>query len=75
MRVSTKAVSQMARDVDLPEELIARHMDELCEFVFRIAKRERKYCQNKIRAWYFDKNLSKGPLFNVLNDDDDYDLI
>lgn len=75
MRIATKSVTQMARDANLPEELIARHTDELCEFVFRIAKRERKFCQNKIRAWYFDKNMGKAPLFDVLTDEDDYDLI
>jgi hypothetical protein len=75
MRIATKSVERLARDANLPEELIARHMDELCEFVFRVAKRERKFCQNKIKAWYFNKNLGKSPLFDVLNEDDDYDLI
>lgn len=75
MRVSTKSVAQLARDVKIPEEIIERHMDELCEFVFRIAKRERKFCQQRIRTWYFDKNMGKSPLFDVLTDEDDYELM
>lgn len=75
MRIATKAVMQIARDANIPEEMIARHMDALCEFTFRVAKRERKFCQGKIRAWAFNRDIAKAPLFDVLNSDDDYDLL
>jgi len=49
-------------------------MDELISLTLLIAKRERKLCKRAIRAWYFDRNLSKPPLFDVLEDVDE-DLI
>lgn len=75
MIIKTRSVRQIAKDSGLPEELIERHMDALCEFTFRIAKRERKYCQNKIRSWQFSKDIGKCELFQVLNEDVDYDLV
>ena len=75
MIVKVKAVKQLAKDAGLPSELVERNMDELCEFVFRVAKRERKFCQQRIRTWYFDKNMGKSPLFDVLTDEDDYELM
>lgn len=75
MIVKTRAVRQLARDVKLPEEFIDRYMDELTDFVFRIAKRERKWCRDRIRAWHFSKDIGKREVFQVLDDDTDYDLI
>ena len=75
MRVTTKGVSRLAIEAGVPESTIERNIEALTTLTLLIAKRERKICKQAIRAWYFDKNLSKGPLFNVLNDDDDYDLI
>jgi ABC-type Zn uptake system ZnuABC Zn-binding protein ZnuA len=75
MKVTTRGVQQFAREAGLPEELIARHAKALETFTFRVAKRQRKIDQNKIRAWYFEKNLNKSPLFKVLEQDDVEDLI
>ncbi len=75
MIVKTRAVRQLARDVKIPEEIIDRYMDELTEFVFRISKREKKWCRDRIRAWHFSNDVGKVELFQVLDDDTDYDLI
>lgn len=75
MIIKVKSVRQLAKDVSIPEELIERHMDALCEFTFRVAKRERKFCRDRIRAWQFSKDMGKCELFQVLDEDTDYDLI
>jgi len=75
MKVTTRGVQQFARDAGLPEELIARHAKALETFTFRVAKRQRKVDQNKVRAWYFDKNLNKCPLFELLEQEDTEDLV
>ena len=75
MIIKTRSVKQIASDSGLPRELIDRNIDALCEFTFRIAKRERKFCQNKIRAWQFSNDAGKCELFRVLAEDTDYDLI
>lgn len=75
MIIKVKSVRQLAQDVNIPEEVVERHMDALCEFTFRVAKRERKFCRDRIRAWQFSKDIAKCELFKVLDDDTDYDLI
>lgn len=75
MRVSTRAVTQLAKNSGFSSDLIEALRPELETLILHAARRERKFCQNKIRAWYFNQNLSKGPLFDVLNEDDDYELI
>lgn len=75
MIVKVKAVRQLAKDAGLPSDLVERNMDELCEFVFRVAKRERKFCRDRIRAWHFSHDIGKCELFQVLDDDTDYDLV
>lgn len=75
MIIKTKSVRQLAKDAALPEEFVDRHIDELCDFVWRIAKRERRFCQQRIRAWQFSKDVGKCELFQVLDDSTDYDLI
>lgn len=75
MIIKVQAVRQLARDANLPEEIIERHMDELCAFTFRVAKRERKFCRDRIRSWQFSKDLGKCELFQVLDEDVSYDLL
>lgn len=75
MIIKVQSIRQLARDAGLPEEIIERHMDALCEFAFCVAKRERKFCKDKIRAWQFSKELGKCELFQVLNEDTSYDLL
>jgi hypothetical protein len=77
MRISTKAVRQIAKDSGFPEGFVEGNEGAFFEFVYRIAMRERKFCQGRIRAWHFDKNQGKCQLFDVLNSDDseDYDFL
>lgn len=76
MRVTTRSVKTLAQDAGLPDELIERHIDELCTFVFSVATRERNSCQDKIRAWFFSKDITKPNLIDVLrSEDDDYELM
>lgn len=75
MIIKVKSIRQLAEDVNMPNEIIERHIDALCEFAFRIAKRERKFCQSSLRAWYFSKDMGKCEVLKVLDEDTDYDLI
>ena len=42
MIIKTRSVRQLARDAGLNEELIERNMEALCDFTWRVAKKERK---------------------------------
>lgn len=75
MIIKVKSIRQLAKDVNIPEELVERHIDGLCEFAFRISKRERKFCQSRLRAWHFSKDIGKCEVIQVLDEDTDYDLI
>lgn len=75
MIIKVQAVRQLARDAQLPEEVIERHMDALCDFTFRVAKRERKFCKDRIRSWQFSQDIGKCELFQVLDEDTAYDLL
>ena len=69
MRVTVKGISRIAAEAGLPDSVTERHIDALINFAGTVANRERKLCKNAIRAWYFDKNVSKVPLFEVLNEE------
>jgi len=75
MIIKVQSIRQLAGDAGLPEEIVERHMDALCEFAFRVAKRERKFCKDRIRAWQFSRDLGKCELFQVLDEDTAYDLL
>jgi hypothetical protein len=68
MRVTTKGVSRLAAEAGLPDSMVERHLDSLVSLVLLSAKRERKICKQAVRAWYFDKNMGKLPLFEVLEE-------
>jgi len=65
MKVTTKSVITMALDAGLPESLIDRHLDSLCEFALHVRKHERKHCYNKVRGWVHDTNPAKGPVLET----------
>lgn len=82
MIIKTKSVRELARQAGLEPELVDRNIDPLCEFVFRIAKRERKFCQDKLRQWAHTEAAPRVPMgqykytiSNLLNDEDDHDLM
>ena len=68
MKVAVKSVQTMAIEAGLPDSLVERHIDALCELVLRIRQKERKQCQNSIRRWYFDRSLNKPQLFEILEE-------
>ncbi len=68
MEVSVKSVQVIALESGLPESLVERHIDALCAMSLRTRLSERKTCLNKIRAWYFSKQVNKPQLFEVLED-------
>jgi hypothetical protein len=69
MRVTVKGITKIATEAGLPESLIDRHIDALIHFAGVVSNRERKLCKNAIRAWYFDKNVAKVPLFEILDEE------
>jgi len=71
MIIKTRSVKQLAKDSGLNEELIDRNLDALCEFTWRIAKRERKYCSNKIRGWLKSTDIVRAPLIDLLKVEDE----
>ena len=77
MIVKVRSVRQLARDVGLNEELIDRNIEALCDFTWRVAKRERKYCSNRVRGWVLSNELIKPPLVELLKEEDEeeYDFI
>ncbi len=74
MRVTTRGVTKLAQEAGISDSVIERHIDELVSLTLLIAKRERKLCKRTIRAWYFDKSLSRPPLFDALESIDE-DLV
>lgn len=68
MKVAVKSVQVVAIESGIPDSLVERHIDALCEMVLRIRQQERKRCQNNIRKWYFNRALNKPQLFEVLED-------
>ena len=75
MIIKPRAVRDIAKAANLDGEFIDRNMDALIEFTYKIAKRERKFCQDKLRAWMFSTDITKPSLLDILNEDEDYDLV
>jgi hypothetical protein len=74
--LKSRAIRDIARECGIPEHVIDRHFDELTKLVWRIAKKERSYCQNKIRGWLFNQDIGKPPILEVLKEEeDDYELL
>lgn len=80
MRVTVRAVQDLARNAGFPEEVIHRYSDELIKMTFAVAKRERKQCVNKVRAWVHSGDVVKPNITDVLtnkmeNEEELYDLL
>lgn len=65
----------MCGDVNLPEEIVDRHIDELTELVLRTATRTTNKNQGRLRAWVFSKDLVKPNLLDLLRLEDENDLM
>jgi hypothetical protein len=68
MKIAVKSVKTMALESGIPEETLDRHIDAFCEMALRLRTAERTVCKNKVRGWYFSKDISKPQLFEVLED-------
>lgn len=76
MIIKTRAVRDMARECGLPDHAIDQHFEALVQFAWRISKKERSFCQNKIRGWLFNQDIGKPPILEVLKDyEDEYELL
>ena len=76
MILKSRAIRDMARECGLPDHVIDQYFDELTKLVWRISKKERKFCQNKIRSWLFNPDIGKPPVLEVLKEEDeDYELL
>lgn len=80
MKVTPRAVRDIARKAGVPEELILRHIDELINFTFAVAKRERKQCREVIKKWIHAEGVIKPDLLTYFseeleNEDELYDIL
>lgn len=71
MRVTVRAVRDLARNAGFTEDMIERHMDLLINFTFGVSNRERKYCQGKLRKWVHSGEIAKPDLLTVLKEEDE----
>lgn len=71
MKVTTRAVRDLARNAGIPEEMIERHLDMLISFTFAVAHRERKACRAQLRKWIHTDSIVKPPLLDVLKERED----
>jgi len=68
MKIAVKSVQELAIEAGLPESIVERHLDALCHIAIAMRERERRWCKNRLRRWYFDKALNKPQLFEALED-------
>ena len=66
--VAVKNVKVTAADAGLPESVVERHMDTLCQMAIRFKSQERKHCKNQLRKWVHESPLDREPLTDILNE-------
>ena len=66
MRVTPRAVKDLARNAGIPADVVERYLEEFITYTFTIAKRENKWCTNRLRAWIHSGEVVKQPLLSVL---------
>ena len=71
MRITVRAVKDLARNAGFSEDMIERHLDTLISFTFGISHRERKYCQSKLRKWVHSGEIDKPNLLSILKEEDE----
>ena len=67
IEVSVKAVKVSAEDAGLPESIVERHMDALCDMALRMKATERKRCKNRIRKWLHEHPLTRDDITTILD--------
>lgn len=75
MKVTLNSVKRLCSEAQFPPEFVEQHIDAFAFLVMRVAKWQMKKDANKIRGWWFDNNPAKGPLFEVLVDEEDEELM
>lgn len=78
MRVTPRAVRDLARNAGVPEDIIVRHIDSLVSFTFTVAQRERKACRKELREWLYSTEADKPDLKDLLRITEDtqpYDIV
>lgn len=66
MKIPIKSVQTMAADAGLPESVVDRHIEALCEMILRAKTQERKSCINNLRRWFHSPPNRKPPLHDLL---------
>ena len=78
MIIKARSVRMMARECGLTEDLLEdeEQFKALCSFVWRVAQKERRFCANKVRGWYHDRNMGKSHILDLLKEEDvEYELM
>lgn len=80
MKVTAKAVRDLAKNSGFPEEMVERYLDEMINFTFTVAKRERKQCRKLVKKWIHSAHVIKPDLLTFLseeleNEDELYDIL
>ena len=73
MKVTVRAVKDLAANAGFTEEFSDRYLDEMTAFVFAVAKRERKWCYRKLKHWMYDGSIVKPHLLDVFKDAEEDD--
>lgn len=68
MRVTVRAVKDLARNAGFTEDMIDRHIDLLINLTFGVSHRERKYCRSQLRKWIHNDEIDKPHLLDVLRE-------
>jgi hypothetical protein len=68
MKITVRAVKDLARNAGFTEETIERNIDTLINLTFGIAHRERKYCRAQLRKWIHSDEIAKPHLLDVLKE-------
>lgn len=74
MRVTIRAVKDLARNAGVPEDIVERHIDALIAYTFTVAVRERKACRREVREWIYTDDPSKPELKDLLKLSDEMKL-
>lgn len=69
MRVTPRAIKDLASNAGLPPDLTERHLESLISFAFTIAVRARKQARSDLKEWIYDKNPDRPPLKELLRDE------
>jgi hypothetical protein len=66
MKITVKSVQAMAIEAGLPDSVVERYIDSLCELVLRARKKERRQCVNNLRGWAHTPTNTRPPLHDLV---------